>query len=133
MMPTIVLKIYKASPPHMFCRGEANATTISENDAFCLFTKAMGDTGAIQTLEIEIATTTHARSRQNQSKIIVKMMHLAYSPRRWDAHGATPALKIEIATTTHALSRQNKGKIVMKMMHPAYSPERWETQGQPKK
>ena len=54
------------------------------------------------------------------------MLHLAYSPERWDAHGATLTLKIEIATTTHVLSRQNEGTIRMKMMHLAYSTQRWE-------
>ena len=59
----------------------------SENDAPCLFTRAVGGTGATLTLEIEIATTTHAMSKQNEGNIVVTMMQLAYSPERWEAQG----------------------------------------------
>ena len=59
----------------------------SENDAPCLFTRAVGGTGATQTLEIEIAATTHALSRQFKGKIIVTILHFVYSPERWEAQG----------------------------------------------
>ena len=59
----------------------------SDIDAPCLFTRAVGGPGATLTLEIEIATTTHAMSMKNEGKMVVKMMHLAYSPGRWEAQG----------------------------------------------
>ena len=50
---------------------------IRDNDAPCLFTRTVGGPGATLTLEFEIATTTHALTKQNQGKLVVKMMHLA--------------------------------------------------------